>query len=214
MKKWLLVLFGIVGLLNGCSNKQNTTAASAIDSSTAASKITLETSTSSKTSRRNVSEARQTRETSSTIDHKSTTEQTLWNADKSAQLSSFMVSWGQTMQQQYKRYNRNVPLNLYGLVLPQTLLNGEWHFLVNDLSQTLEWSNSGIGTADFQLVAIYSDIENTHTMSSHTYFFGFENKQPIVLITQQNQGSDTNELHFKETSNQTLMLGFKQIVTN
>ncbi|MFP1648811.1 hypothetical protein [Enterococcus mundtii] len=31
---------------------------------------------------------------------------------------------------------------------------------------------------------MYSDIENTHTMSSHTYFFGFENKQPIVLITQ------------------------------
>ncbi|MFP1648812.1 DUF4767 domain-containing protein [Enterococcus mundtii] len=75
-----------------------------------------------------MSKARQKMETSSTIDYKSTTEQTLWNADKLAQLSSFMVSWGQTMQQQYKSYNRNVLLNLYGLVLSQTLLNGEWHF--------------------------------------------------------------------------------------
>ncbi|WP_410300828.1 DUF4767 domain-containing protein [Enterococcus mundtii] len=122
------MLFGIVGVLIGCSTKQNTTAASAIGSSTPASKITLETSTSSKTSRRSVSKARQKMETSSTIDYKSTTEQTLWNADKLAQLSSFMVSWGQTMQQQYKSYNRNVLLNLYGLVLSQTLLNGEWHF--------------------------------------------------------------------------------------
>ncbi|BDP59587.1 hypothetical protein EfmJHP38_05250 [Enterococcus faecium] len=56
----------------------------------------------------------------------------------------------------------------------------------------IQWSEDGTGHADFNLVAVYSDVETGEYLGQHVYFFGFQNGQPKVYLTQQNQGNDKN----------------------
>lgn len=135
----------------------------------------------------------------------------LWDASKSAELATFMQSWGQEMGQQYRSYDDHVQANYYGLQVPQDIFDGKWTTVINQTPVSVEWSENGEGQADFQIVAIYSDIDHATPAGGHLYFFGFQQKQPKVLITQQNQGNQNNYLYFKETANESLKNAFIQL---
>ncbi len=73
------------------------------------------------------------------------------------------------------------------------LLNGNWKMAINE-AQVSTMVEDGTGHADFNLVAVYSDVETGEYLGQHVYFFGFQNGQPKVYLTQQNQGND-EKLH-------------------
>lgn len=135
----------------------------------------------------------------------------LWDVSKSAERATFMQSWGQEMGQQYRSYDDHVQANYYGLQVPQDIFDGKWTTVINQTPVSVEWSENGEGQADFQIVAIYSDIDHATPAGGHLYFFGFQQKQPKVLITQQNQGNQNNYLYFKETANESLKNAFIQL---
>ena len=221
---------GLAFLLAGCTNGNEprkeltketakttiatTTTTSTESKSTATSTETADTSTSSESSK-----TTQTSTSSSSVEASSSSsesseqvEQTLWNADKAAQLEAFMTTWGQTMGQQYKSYTNQMSVDLYGLKVPQAILNGEWKMAFGGVPVSAEWSESGTGQADYQITAVYSDAETEPYLKKHVYLFGFQQNQPKVLVTQQNQGNPDNYLYFNETANNELKNGFDQIV--
>ncbi|MDQ8407194.1 DUF4767 domain-containing protein [Enterococcus faecium] len=214
MKKRILLTMGLAFLLAGCTNgneprKESTketiatiTTTSTESKSTATSTETADTSTSSSS----------LEASSSSSESSEQVEQTLWNADKAAQLEAFMTTWGQTMGQQYKSYTNQMSVDLYGLKVPQAILNGEWKMAIGGVPASAEWSESGTGQADYQITAVYSDAETEPYLKKHVYLFGFQQNQPKVLVTQQNQGNPDNYLYFNETANNELKNGFNQIV--
>ncbi|EOD7436832.1 DUF4767 domain-containing protein [Enterococcus faecium] len=229
MKKRILLTMGLAFWLAGCTNgneprKESTketiatiTTTSTESKSTATSTETADTSTSSESSK--TTETTQTSTSSSSLEASSSSsesseqvEQTLWNADKAAQLEAFMTTWGQTMGQQYKSYTNQMSVDLYGLKVPQAILNGEWKMAIGGVPASAEWSESGTGQADYQITAVYSDAETEPYLKKHVYLFGFQQNQPKVLVTQQNQGNPDNYLYFNETANNELKNGFNQIV--
>ncbi len=123
-----------------------------------------------------------------------------------------MATWGQTMGQQYKSYTNQMSVDLYGLKVPQVILNGEWKMAIGGVPVSAEWSESGTGQADYQITAVYSDAETEPYLKKNVYLFGFQQNQPKVLVTQQNQGNPDNYLYFNETANNELKNGFNQIV--
>ncbi len=141
-------------------------------------------------------------------------EQTLWNVTKASELAAFMSTWGQEMGQQYRSYNNQANVNYYGMPVPQAILAGEWTMVIDQTPVSVEWTGDGTGQANFQLAAVYSDIEDSKPGVKHIYFFGFQQKQPKVLVTQQNQGNPNNYLYFKETGNAELKNGFDQIINS
>ncbi|EME3547453.1 DUF4767 domain-containing protein, partial [Enterococcus faecium] len=132
--------------------------------------------------------------------------------NKASQLETFVPQWGKTLGQEYKSYNPQNNVSLYGTPLPQAVINGNWKMAINEAPVTVQWSGDGTGHADFNLVAVYSDVETGEYLGQHVYFFGFQNGQPKVYLTQQNQGNDKNYMYFNETQNQQLKQGFIDIV--
>ncbi|RBT46120.1 DUF4767 domain-containing protein, partial [Enterococcus hirae] len=137
---------------------------------------------------------------------------TLWDSEKSTQLATFVPQWGKTLGQEYKSYNPQNNVSLYGTPLPSAVIDGNWKMAINEAPVTVQWSEDGTGHADFNLVAVYSDVETGEYLGQHVYFFGFQNGQPKVYLTQQNQGNENNYLYFNETQNQQLKQGFIDIV--
>ncbi|RBS91306.1 hypothetical protein EB56_00268 [Enterococcus faecium] len=117
-----------------------------------------------------------------------------------------------TLGQEYKSYNLQNNVSLYGTPLPSAVIDGNWKMAINEAPVTVQWSEDGTGHADFNLVAVYSDVETGEYLGQHVYFFGFQNGQPKVYLTQQNQGNENNYLYFNETQNQQLKQGFIDIV--
>ena len=227
MKKILVTTMGLLLFLAGCSANK------AEETSSTEKVVTTESSTSQSTSTKSANatstEASKSRITESS-EQQSSNEQSaqpqastntarasqpkthvLWDASKSAELATFMQSWGQEMGQQYRSYDDHVQANYYGLQVPQDILDGKWTTVINQTPVSIEWTETGEGTADFQIVAIYSDIDHATPAGGHLYFFGFQQKQPKVLITQQNQGNQNNYLYFKETENESLKNEFIQL---
>lgn len=227
MKKMLVTTMGLLLFLAGCSaNKTEET-------SSTEKVVTTESSTSQSTSTKSANatstEASKSRTTESS-EQQSSNEQSaqpqastntaqasqpvthvLWDDSKAAELATFMQSWGQEMGQQYRSYDDHVQANYYGLQVPQDIFDGKWTTVINQTPVSVEWSENGEGQADFQIVAIYSDIDHATPAGGHLYFFGFQQKQPKVLITQQNQGNQNNYLYFKETANESLKNAFIQL---
>lgn len=227
MKKMLVTTMGLLLFLAGCSaNKTEET-------SSTEKVVTTESSTSQSTSTKSANatstEASKSRTTESS-EQQSSNEQSaqpqastntaqasqpvthvLWDDSKTAELATFMQSWGQEMGQQYRSYDDHVQANYYGLQVPQDIFDGKWTTVINQTPVSVEWSENGEGQADFQIVAIYSDIDHATPAGGHLYFFGFQQKQPKVLITQQNQGNQNNYLYFKETANESLKDAFIQL---
>lgn len=136
----------------------------------------------------------------------------LWNPEKDAKLNNFMMSWGPTMDQEYKQYNEKTNVDLYGVMLPAAILSNEWTMAVNESPVSVEWSDNGEGNADYQLVAVYSDAETQPYLAQHVYFFVLQKGQPKVLVTQQNQGNEKNYLYFNQSQNQELNNGFNSVI--
>ncbi|XKT09380.1 DUF4767 domain-containing protein (plasmid) [Enterococcus faecium] len=213
MKAKRLFLLGMILLLGGCSTVSQNEQKKQVDSTT------HETETTRKESSTKEIETT-TLETNTTESSKATSSDTsdsqikqeLWDKNKASQLETFVTQWGKTLGQEYKSYNPQNNVSLYGTPLPQAVINGNWKMAINEAPVNVQWSEDGTGQADFNLVAVYSDVETGEYLGQHVYFFGFQNGQPKVYLTQQNQGNENNYLYFNETQNQQLKQGFIDIV--
>ena len=213
MKAKRLFLLGTILLLGGCSTVSQNEQKKQVDSTT------HETETTRKESSTKEIETT-TLETNTTESSKATSSDTsdsqikqeLWDTNKASQLETFVPQWGKTLGQEYKSYNPQNNVSLYGTPLPSAVIDGNWKMAINEAPVTVQWSEDGTGQADFNLVAVYSDVETGEYLGQHVYFFGFQNGQPKVYLTQQNQGNENNYLYFNETQNQQLKQGFIDIV--
>ncbi|MBO0470989.1 DUF4767 domain-containing protein [Enterococcus sp. DIV0242_7C1] len=134
---------------------------------------------------------------------------------KIKKLNDFMNTWGQAMNQTYKQYSPNNNVDLYGLQLPDSVLNNnQWQAVIGNTPIVINWSENGEEESGYSLVAVYSDAEAQNYLSKHVYFFTINSGIPKVLITSQNQGNPNNYLYFKETENKELRDGFSNIVNS
>ncbi|MGF2137773.1 DUF4767 domain-containing protein [Enterococcus faecium] len=213
MKAKRLFLIGTILLLGGCSTVSQNEQKKQVDSSTHEIETTRKES-STKEIETTTLETNTTESSKATSSDTSDSQikQELWDTNKASQLETFVPQWGKTLGQEYKSYNPQNNVSLYGTPLPQAVINGNWKMAINEAPVTVQWSGDGTGYADFNLVAVYSDVETGEYLGQHVYFFGFQNGQPKVYLTQQNQGNDKNYMYFNETQNQQLKQGFIDIV--
>lgn len=136
-----------------------------------------------------------------------------WNSAKDQELQELMASWGKTMGQSYQAYRPAQNVDFYGLVLPDDVLvhSAKQPIAVDDQIVSAKWSDTGESSAEYSIVAVYSDAETASYLEKHVYFFGFHQGQPVVLVSMQNQGMPDGALHFKQTENQDLMTDFQKI---
>ena len=143
-------------------------------------------------------------ENSSKKEEKKATSNTLWNKEKNDKLHKYMKEWEKTLNQNYKEYTIDNKVNYYGLNLPgDTEKVGQARLVLEgDKLVSMKWSPEGN----------QKDIENVVGPASHLYYFTILNGEPIVLVTEQNQGNDKKYLYFKRTANVYLQEGFEKIV--
>ena len=153
-------------------------------------------------------------ENSSKKEEKNSTSNTLWNKEKSNKLYQYVKEWEKTLNQNYKEYTIDNKVNYYGLHLPgDTEKVGQARLVLEgDKLVSMKWSPEGNQKDVYNVVAVYSDIENVVGPASHLYYFTILNGEPIVLVTEQNQGNDKKYLYFKRTANVYLQEGFEKIV--
>ena len=153
-------------------------------------------------------------ENSSKKEEKKSTSNTLWNKEKSNKLYQYVKEWEKTLNQNYKEYTIDNKVNYYGLQLPgDTEKVGKSRLVLEgDKLINMKWSPEGNQKDVYNIVAVYSDIENVRGPASHLYYFTILNGEPIVLVTEQNQGNDKKYLYFKRTANVYLQEGFEKIV--
>lgn len=153
-------------------------------------------------------------ENSSKKEEKKSTSNTLWNKEKSNKLYQYVKEWEKTLNQNYKEYTIDNKVNYYGLQLPgDTEKVGQARLVLEgDKLVSMKWSPEGNQKDVYNVVAVYSDIENVVGPASHLYYFTILNGEPIVLVTEQNQGNDKKYLYFKRTANVYLQEGFEKIV--
>ena len=213
MKSKKLLVLGVIFLLGGCSTVSQNDQTKQSDSTTYKTEETVKKSSTKETE----TTTQETNTTESSKEMSSDTsdsqvKQGPWDTNKSSQLSNFVTQWGNTLGQSYKSYSPQNNLSLYGTPLPSAVIDGNWKMAINESPVTVQWSEDGTGNAGFNLVAVYSDVETGEYLGQHVYFFGFENGQPKVYLTQQNQGNDKNYMYFNETQNQQLKQGFIDII--
>ena len=153
-------------------------------------------------------------ENSSKKEEKKSTNNALWNKEKSNKLYQYVKEWEKTLNQNYKEYTIDNKVNYYGLQLPgDTEKVGKSRLVLEgDKLINMKWSPEGNQKDVYNIVAVYSDIENVRGPASHLYYFTILNGEPIVLVTEQNQGNDKKYLYFKRTANVYLQEGFEKIV--
>lgn len=199
MKKSLGLLLVLL-LLTACQNRSEVVTVVKEESQSSQS-----TSQSSQKSETAVSESSTSSSSSSSSSVKEAytqevaTATALWNAEKAQQLASFMVSWGNEMNQPgYKSEGIDEWLS--------------FNFFMNDSYDiSVEKSLDGTGNSDYNIVAVYSYVYGANSI--HRYFFTFNRSgQPVVLYSAQNQGGmPHNRLYVKQTQNQELSAGFANI---
>ena len=153
-------------------------------------------------------------ENGSKKEEKKSTSNTLWNKEKSNKLYKYVKEWEKTLNQNYKEYAIDNKVNYYGLNLPgDTEKIGQARLVLEgDKLVSMKWSPEGNQKDVYNVVAVYSDIENVVGPASHLYYFTILNGEAIVLVTEQNQGNDKKYLYFKRTANVYLQEGFEKIV--
>ena len=153
-------------------------------------------------------------ENSSKKEEKKSTSNTLWNKEKSNKLYRYVKEWEKTLNQNYKEYTIDKKVNYNGLHLPgDTEKVGQARLVLEgDKLINMKWSPEGNIKDVYNIVAVYSDIENIRGSASHLYYFTILNGEPIVLVTEQNQGNDKKYLYFKRTANVYLQEEFEKIV--
>lgn len=197
--------------LAGCSSKKEASETKSKDTI----KVSETYSTTEKSERKSSSSSEKTAESSAEKSKSSAKEAALWDSQKASTLQSFMNDWGSTMGQTYKEYQPKQNVDFYGLDLPDGVLGDTkiQPIAVNDQIVSAEWSENGKSAAEYTIVSVYSDAETAAYAVKHVYFFGFNNNQPIVLVSMQNQGMPDGALHFSATENKELNAGFQNIAT-
>ncbi|URZ88080.1 DUF4767 domain-containing protein [Floricoccus penangensis] len=169
---------------------------------------TADASTSS-TSVTNSETKKETPEESKAESKESTPKSALWNNQKDTELAGFMQNWSASMNQQpYLQGKVGQDINFFGLSLPSDI--GVVGFSVNDQPVSMVFSPDGIGNADYVVVATYRYISGAKN-SGWLYLFCYQNGQPVVLVTGQNQGMPDGRIHFKFTENQDLINEFSAL---
>lgn len=216
MKKIYLVAIFLVATLgmSACSSKQNSqTTKESSKSSQSSRSSSITQSTSSTTQSSSI-----TKESSSSIEKSispsTSTQIRKWNPEKKQRLAEFMSAWGIEMGQSYSQYDPNHNLNLYGLSIPWSVIdnNSTWKAAINNQPIELKWSETGEDSGGYQLVDVYSDMNEKNSGVNHVYLFVIKSGNPMVLYTAQNQGNTNNYLYLKETENNELKNAFARIV--
>ena len=143
-----------------------------------------------------------------------TTGTAYWNKNKGEKLYQFVKSWEKSLNQSYKEYTPDNRVNFYGLKLPgetETVGNARL-VLEGDKLVNMKWSPEGNYKDVYNIVAVFSDVDKPANSILHLYYFTILNGEPIVLITEQNQGNDKGYLYFRRTANVDLQKGFENIV--
>ena len=153
-------------------------------------------------------------ENSSKKEEKKTTSNTLWNKEKSNKLYKYVKEWEKTLNQSYKEYTPSNQVNFHGLKLPtESEMAGDARLVLEgDKLISMKWSPEGNYKDVYNIVAVFSDIDKPVNSVSHLYYFTILNGEPIVLITEQNQGNSKKYVYFRRTANVDLQKGFENIV--
>lgn len=138
----------------------------------------------------------------------------LWNQEKAADLSSFMVSFGAQANVLYYEYNQQKNVDFYGLSLPESVLgaSSEWKMVLDETPVVVNWSDDGTSAAGYNLVAVFSDAETQTYSNRRVYFFTFYDSTPQIFVTAQESTNEEQYLYFKETTNDSLKTGFAAII--
>lgn len=136
--------------------------------------------------------------------------QALWSPQQAALLATFMKAWGTSMAQTYEAYDAAHPVDFYGEMIPNDFAKMAPAMGEQKLNYTL--SKDGKTSADYAIVAIYSDAATGGFGDQHVYLFTLYHGKPRVLFTMQNQGNEKNWLYFSPTKNKSLIAGFAAIV--
>ena len=137
-----------------------------------------------------------------------------WNKNKGEKLYQFVKSWEKSLNQSYKEYTPDNRVNFYGLKLPtETEMAGDARLVLEgDKLISMKWSPEGNYKDVYNIVAVFSDIDKPVNSVAHLYYFTILNGEPIVLITEQNQGNSKKYVYFRRTANVDLQKGFENIV--
>ena len=143
-----------------------------------------------------------------------TTSNTLWNKEKSNKLYKYVKEWEKTLNQSYKEYTPSNQVNFHGLKLPtESEMAGDARLVLEgDKLISMKWSPEGNYKDVYNIVAVFSDIDKPVNSVAHLYYFTILNGEPIVLITEQNQGNSKKYVYFRRTANVDLQKGFENIV--
>ena len=143
-----------------------------------------------------------------------TTSTAYWNKNKGEKLYQFVKSWEKSLNQSYKEYTPDNRVNFYGLKLPtETEMAGDARLVLEgDKLISMKWSPEGNYKDVYNIVAVFSDIDKPVNSVAHLYYFTILNGEPIVLITEQNQGNSKKYVYFRRTANVDLQKGFENIV--
>ena len=125
-----------------------------------------------------------------------------------------MKSWEKSLNQSYKEYTPSNQVNFHGLKLPtETEMAGDARLVLEgDKLISMKWSSEGNYKDVYNIVAVFSDIDKPVNSVAHLYYFTILNGEPIVLITEQNQGNSKKYVYFRRTANVDLQKGFENIV--
>lgn len=143
-----------------------------------------------------------------------TTGASYWNKNKGEKLYQFVKSWEKSLNQSYKEYTPDNRVNFHGLKLPtETEMAGDARVVLEgDKLISMKWSPEGNYKDVYNIVAVFSDIDKPVNSVAHLYYFTILNGEPIVLITEQNQGNSKKYVYFRRTANVDLQKGFENIV--
>lgn len=130
----------------------------------------------------------------------------LWNETKDTQLKTFIDQWAPTMKQSYTKYDGKNSLKVStGMVYPDDLSKTT----VEGNQASIGFSKNGDGKYTYNVVAIYNYDGTVPPLPNHiTYFFAFQNGQPIVLVDQSRDGTP----NLIETKNTQVKNAFANIV--
>ena len=133
----------------------------------------------------------------------------LFDDTKESVLASYMMQWGQDMNQSYQSFTPSATGDMNGVVFPTEVMSS---LAVNSQHAPAYWSEDGmsIESGDYAIVAAFSE-QNPEAGASY-YLFALVNEQPVVLVSQQSESQPDGLIHFQPTDNSALQTGFQQIV--
>lgn len=99
-----------------------------------------------------------------------------WNDNKDNKLKSFMNDFDDT----YEQATKNNKLKFNQMSLPSDLKNIKMK--IGEKTVTGEWSTTGVGNQDYEIVAAYTNAEND-TDNAKLYLFTIHNDAPTILQT-------------------------------